>query len=155
LGQSATRDDSTLGFCDGIERQFTQPIDAASAAGIVVVVASGNAATSNQISAPACVSSAVSVGAVYPLPEPRGDWGTCSDTAVVPGTPTCFSNSNTNLTLLAPGAFWNVPTVGGHVVSFSGTSAAAPAVAGSVALVRQARPNLSVSTTVSLLRATG
>jgi subtilisin-like proprotein convertase family protein len=155
LGESATGDDSTLGFCDGIAPQFAQPIDAASAAGIVVTVASGNAATSNQISSPACVSSAVSVGAVYPLPQPSADWGICSDVAVVPGTPTCFSNSNTNLTLLAPGAFWNVPTVGGQIVSFSGTSAAAPAVAGSVALVRQARPNLSVSTTVSLLRATG
>src|SRR5262249_42047954 len=69
--------------------------------------------------------------------------------------PTCFSNSASNLSLLAPGAFWTVPTVGGAIESFSGTSAAAPAVAGAVALVREARPGLSPSSTVSLLRATG
>ncbi len=155
LGGSATGDASNLGFCDGIEPQFSEPIDAATAAGIVVTVAAGNSATSNQISAPACLSSAVSVGAVYPTASSGFDWGTCSDTAIVPGTPTCFSNSASNLTLLAPGAFWNVPTAGGQIVSFSGTSAAAPAAAGAVALVRQARPGISPSTAVSILRATG
>ncbi len=155
LGGSATGDESNLGFCDSIQPQFAEPIDAATAAGIVVTVASGNSATSNQISSPACVSSAVSVGAVYPTASSGADWGICSDTAIVPGTPTCFSSSASNLTLLAPGAFWNVPTAGGEVISFSGTSAAAPAVAGAVALVKQARPGISPSTTVSLLRATG
>jgi subtilisin-like proprotein convertase family protein len=155
LGASPTGDDSDLGFCDRIQPQFADPINAATAAGMVVTVAAGNSATTNQISSPACLSSAVSVGAVYPLASSGVDWGICSDVAIVPGTPTCFSNSNTNLTLLAPGAFWSVPTAGGQTISFSGTSAAAPAVAGSVALVRQARPGVSPSTTVSLLRATG
>jgi subtilisin family serine protease len=156
LGASATGLNEALGFCDGIQPQFVGPIDAATAAGIVVTVASGNDGTANQISSPACVSSAVSVGAVYSLRAQRVDFGVgCVDIDVQPGTPTCFSNSNSSLTLLAPGAFWNLPTAGGQIISFSGTSAAAPAVAGVVALVRQARPGLSSSTTVSLLRATG
>src|SRR5712692_661533 len=155
LGASPTGDNSSVGFCDTFSPQFSAPIDAATAAGIVVTVAAGNSALSNQISSPGCVTSAVSVGAVYPLASSGFNWGLCSDTAILPGTPTCFSNSNTNLTLLAPGAFWSVPTAGGEIISFSGTSAAAPAVAGVVALVRAARPTLSASTTVSLLRATG
>jgi len=155
LGGSATGDLSDLGFCDSLQPQFAEPVDALTAAGVVVTVSSGNSTTKNQISSPACVSSAVSVGAVYPTSLSGFDWGVCSDTAIAPGTPTCFSNSSTNLTLLAPGAFWNVPTVGGAIESFSGTSAAAPAVAGAAALVREARPGLSPSSTVSLLRATG
>jgi subtilisin family serine protease len=155
LGGSATGDNSDLGFCDQIKPQYAGPIDALTAAGVVVTVASGNAGTKNQISSPACVSSAVSVGAVYPLSNSFVNWGLCTDTAITPGTPTCFSNGASSLSLLAPGAFWNVPTTGGAIESFSGTSAAAPAVAGAVALVRQARPGLSPSNTVSLLRATG
>jgi hypothetical protein len=155
LGAPATGDTSDLGFCDGIKPQYAGAIDGLTAAGIVVTVASGNSGTKNQISSPACVSSAVSVGAVYPLSLSGFDWGLCADTAIVPGTPTCFSNGSSSLSLLAPGAFWNLPRDGGQIESFSGTSAAAPAVAGAVALLGEARPGLSPSSTVSLLRATG
>ena len=72
-----------------------------------------------------------------------------------PDSLVCFSNSASNLSLLAPGAFWQAPTQGGFLQYFHGTSAAAPAVAGAVALLRQARPELSPSAVAGLLRATG
>lgn len=152
---STLSDGSDLGFCDAQEPQFATAFDAATAAGIVVVVASGNSGTSNALSSPACVSSAVSVGAVYSGQIGSVDWGLCVDREIQPDRPTCFSNSSQNLSLLAPGAFWNVVTVGGDVKSFSGTSAAAPTVSGVVALLRQARPSLSASAIVGLLEATG
>lgn len=148
-------DGSDLGYCDALEPQFATAIDAAASAGIVVVVASGNSGTSNALSSPACVSGAVSVGAVYSQQIGSVDWGLCADDQILPDRPTCFSSSNQNLSLLAPGAFWNVVTAGGALQSFSGTSAASPAAAGAVALLRQARPSLSPSAIAGLLSATG
>jgi subtilisin family serine protease len=148
-------DGTALGYCDTIEPQYAAAFDAARAAGIAVVVASGNGGTSSALSSPACVASAISVGAVYSQQISSVDWGICRDDQIQPDTPTCFSNSNSNLSLLAPGAFWDVVTVGGVLQSFSGTSAAAPAVAGGVALLKQARPTLSPAGLANLLSATG
>jgi len=151
-----------LGFCDTRAPQYATAIDSATAAGLVVVVASGNSAIKKGLSEPACVSSAVSVGAVYSFRQSSQGWsddsgGTlCRDTPVAPDLPTCFSNSNSNLTLLAPGAFWEVVTKGGsNNLRFAGTSASAPAVAGAVALLRQARRDLSPAAVIAILRATG
>ena len=76
----------------------------------------------------------------------------CEDSSVAPDTIVCFSNSASNLSLLAPGAFWLVVTRGGAEEYFHGTSAAAPAVAGAAALMRQAHPELSPSGIASLLQ---
>ncbi len=154
LGAPAS-DGSDVGFCDSQEPQFATAIDAATAAGMVVLVSSGNEGTSTALSSPACISSAVSVGAVYSTQIGNVDWGICVDDQIQPDQPTCFSNSNENLTLLAPGAFWSVVTVGGDLNSFTGTSAAAPAAAGTVALLKEARPTLTPSAIVGLLEATG
>ena len=110
---------------------------------------------------PACVSSAVSVGAVYPESRTRVSWsddagGTlCTDQPASPDGIVCFSNSTSILSLLAPGAFWNVVTKGGGQDSFSGTSPATAAVSGAVVLLRQARPDLSPVGLVGVLRSTG
>jgi subtilisin-like proprotein convertase family protein len=75
---------------------------------------------------------------------------------VTPDLVTCFSNSNTNLSLLAPGAFWSTVRKGGLAnPTFGGTSASAPAAAGAIALVRQARPDLTAFGILGLLRMTG
>ena len=79
----------------------------------------------------------------------------CTDQPVNPDGIVCFSNSTSNLTLLGPGAFWSVATKGGSQVSFSGTSASTPAVAGAVALLRQARPDLTPAGEIGVLRSTG
>jgi subtilisin family serine protease len=151
------------GYCDTDEPDSAHAVDAATAAGIVVVVASGNEAVTNQIDVPACVSSAVSVGAVYADNRSRASWcgddacttTLCADQPVTPDGIVCFSNSTSNLSLLGPGAFWTIATKGGSQVSFSGTSASAPAVAGAVALLRQARPDLTPGGVIGVLRSTG
>jgi subtilisin family serine protease len=157
----AFEDSLDHGYCDTDEPGSAAAVDAATAAGIVVVAAAGNDAITNQLSVPACVSSAVSAGAVYPESRTRQSWSDdsggilCTDQPVNPDGIVCFSNSTSNLTLLGPGAFWSVATKGGSQVSFSGTSASTPAVAGAVALLRQARPDLTPAGEIGVLRSTG
>jgi subtilisin-like proprotein convertase family protein len=128
---------------------------------MVVVVAAGNDGLSNQVADPACVSSAVSVGAVYPESRARVSWDDgsggvlCTDQPANPDGIICFSDSTSVLSLLAPGAFWNVVTKGGGQDSFSGTSPATAAVSGGVVLLRQARPDLSPVGLVGVLRSSG
>ena len=157
MSLGADPDDTTdQGYCDNSDRNEADAIDMAVAADIAVVVASGNGLLQHSLAAPACVSSAVSVGAVYSLSTAVVRWGDCTDEPVTPDLVTCFSNSNTNLSLLAPGAFWNTVGKGGRAVpNFGGTSASAPAAAGAFALLRQARPDLTAFGILGVLRSTG
>ena len=154
-------DTSDIGYCDSDDPASASAIDAATAAGLSVVVASGNENLPNQLAFPACISSAVSVGAVYADTRARVAWaddsgGTlCSDSPTSPDQVVCFSNSTSILSLLAPGAFWNVVTKGGGQTTFSGTSASTPAASGAIVLLRQKYPNLSPSAILGILRSTG
>ncbi|MCX8068977.1 MAG: S8 family serine peptidase, partial [Thermodesulfovibrionales bacterium] len=83
------------------------PIQNARNVGIVSTVASGNESYIDSIASPACVPSAVSVGAVYDSNIGYIYWGTCSDSQTLADKVTCFSNSASFLTVLAPGALIN------------------------------------------------
>ncbi|MDQ5841787.1 MAG: S8 family serine peptidase, partial [Chloroflexota bacterium] len=157
MSLGAEPEDATdQGYCDSSEPAERDAIDSAVAADIAVVVSSGNGLFQHSMAAPACISSAVSVGAVYSLDTALVRWGDCSDEPVSRDLVTCFSNSNTNLSLLAPGAFWNTVGKGGRTVpNFGGTSASAPAAAGAFALLRQARPDLTAFGALGVLRSTG
>ena len=127
----------------------------ARAAGILPVVAAGNSGYTNAISVPAAVVGAVSVGAVYDSAYgSMGPWeGTnCTDSVTAADKVTCFSNSASFLTLLAPGCRDDAGMVSPHYQC--GTSQAGPHVAGAVAVLRSAFPADTLDQTVARL-ATG
>jgi subtilisin family serine protease len=87
--------------------------------GIVVVAASGNDGFTDKVSSPACGSKVIGVGSVSKQDVKSG-----------------FSNAGSEVAISAPGEFISTTSHNGGFKSFSGTSAAAPFVAGVAALLK-------------------
>jgi subtilisin len=126
-------------LCDAQNGALKTVIDNLRAVDIATVIAAGNDGLDDAIDAPACISSAVSVGA----------------TADNHGVPS-FSNGASFLSLWAPGVGVLAPRYKTtSYVSMSGTSQAAPHVAGAWAMLRAAVPGLGVSEALAALQSTG
>jgi subtilisin family serine protease len=131
---------------------FTSPCDSNSmkavidqlrGAGIATVVASGNDGSALALSSPACISTAISVGST-------------TNGAFKPADQiSSFTNTNHYLSLLAPGEAVLSSIPGGGFGYSSGTSMAAPHVAGAWALMKSKRPSASVKEILSALTASG
>jgi subtilisin family serine protease len=125
-------------YDSGSEPPLKPSIENLRAAGIATVIASGNDGSCGDISYPACISSAISVGAT-----------TDSDSVA------SYSNSATFLSLLAPGSSILSSVPGNSYESWSGTSMATPHVAGAWALMKQANPAATVDDILSSFTSTG
>lgn len=124
--------------CDVANTARKAVIDHLSSFGIATVAAAGNEGFTDALIAPACISSAVSVGA------------TTKQDTILPS-----SNSAPFLSLLAPGSMIHSSIPGGSFGVKSGTSMAAPHVAGAWAILKQKAASASVSTVLGALRSTG
>ncbi len=122
--------------CDSDSRKAA--IDNLRSAGIATVIASGNDDFRDGTSAPACISTAVSVGAT----EDDDDVAS-------------FSNVASFLDLLAPGVFITSAVPGGGTETWPGTSMATPHVTGAWAVIKQKAPFASVAEVLAALRDTG
>jgi subtilisin family serine protease len=150
--------------CDGVQSAEATAANNAVAAGITVLAASGNDGYCDSLSSPACLSSVISVGAVYDAaygtvtlcidpescapkyfdPSCDTSFGTDSVTGADKVTP--YSNIASFLGVLAPAhrAYTtDIVGAGGYSAgdydpNFGGTSAACPYAAGAVAALQSA-----------------
>jgi subtilisin family serine protease len=111
--------------CDSENAAMKKAIDSLLSVGIATVVASGNEGFIDGVAAPACISSAVSVGstsATYGIPGENNCDGHSLGTAF-PDSISCFSNSASFLSLLAPGdkILSSVPASNTSLSKMSGT----------------------------------
>jgi len=156
--------DLYAGPCDSVSPAYALAVDDATTAGIAVVASAGNAGATDAIEAPACFSNVISVGSVwdtdsgfvgYSFCLDAGCSATCSDDYRPAGAVTCYTNSSPGLDVLGPSEFLTVARAGSTTAEFGGTSGAAPYVAGALALLAEARPELDPPALRALLRLTG
>ena len=124
--------------CDYEVPGVTSVVQSLRAANIATVVAAGNAAMADAISFPGCISQAISVGSTT-------KWNGISS----------FSNSASFLSLLAPGSSILSSLPAGAYGYTSGTSMAAPHVAGAWATLKSAKPTATVSEILTALTTGG
>ena len=118
--------------------------------GITTIVSSGNDGYTNALAAPACAPDAISTGAVYDSDLGHVYWSDCTDPTADADIVTCFSNSASFLTMLAPGAI--ISSAG---ISMGGTSQASPHISGAVAVLKANNSGLTVDQVISRLTNTG
>ncbi|MFZ4649538.1 MAG: InlB B-repeat-containing protein [Rubrivivax sp.] len=134
--------------CDSSFAGLKTAIDNLRSAGIATVIASGNNGYRDGISGPACISSAVSVGATC-------DFANTANCAAGINGVASFSNVANFVSLLAPGSSITSAVPGGGYAAMEGTSQAAPHVAGAWAILKQAQPTVSVTDALGQLRNNG
>lgn len=130
------------GACDA-DANVTQQaridaINALTSGGVAVVISSGNNGSTTQISRPACITAAMAVSAV-------------DDSKNVAS----FSNVSEMVDFFAPGVNITSSVPGSTFGTLSGTSHAAPFVAGAWAVIKQAVPNASVPEVKNALELSG
>jgi len=125
------------GPCDD-ESVYADVVGRLRKAGIAVVAAAGNEKLVGEIASPACVSGVIAVGAIKKSGE----------------IDVSYSNTSAQVAIVAPGT-QILSSAFDHYVKASGTSMAAPHVAGIFALLRAHNPRATVDQLVDAVKRTG
>lgn len=158
VNMSLGTDSVFAGSCDSLAAwsiALADAINALVARGTTVVSASGNDGEANAMSAPGCIQNSLTVGATYDAAAGSRNWSGCSDATTAADQIVCFSNASSELDLLAPGALIVSLDDDGGTVTNSGTSMAAPHVAGAAAVLMHVDPTITPIEIAAMLAATG
>ncbi|MDM8561565.1 Calx-beta domain-containing protein [Candidatus Parabeggiatoa sp. HSG14] len=151
--------------CDTSDQGRADAIDLLVGTGVTVFAASGNSGESTNIMSPACINNTIAVGATYensyPTLPPWSSANNCDDSGANIDQIACFSNSNSLVDIVAPGAMIaSSDNFGTSVTSpmsmvLGGTSQAAPTAAGVAALMLEANSSLTPTCIKTILKNTG
>ena len=130
-------DELYSGSCDNQPEKAI--IDQLKTAGVAVVAAAGNSGNTSRMQSPACISSAIAVAATFDNSD----------------TPWTGNNISDEIDFFAPGVNITSTSLNNGFETGTGTSLAAPHVAGAIAVLKHASPELGVNGTLSLLKRHG
>jgi MYXO-CTERM domain-containing protein len=153
--------------CDSAEPALAKAAKNLIDAGVTIFAAAGNQGSSSKLSAPACNTGVIAVGATYKSNQGRqpasntyaGLWGStfadCADQSTAFDQVTCFTNSGPRLDMVAPGALIISDVLGTKTEGYRGTSQASPTAAGVAALMLECNPKLTPADIRDILVRTG
>lgn len=111
--------------------------------GILSFVSSGNDASADSISAPACSSKAIGVGAVWDSSPSAYSSDACTENSPIADQLACFSNSSLSVDIVAPGSPITSTRLGGGATIYRGTSMSTALVTSCAALILEYAPGLT------------
>ena len=129
---------SSSSACDVAFATMYNAVASLKTAGIATVIASGNSGYTSSVAFPACLSNAIAVGSTDKSNNVAN-----------------YSNTSSQVAVFATGSSIKSSYPGGSYATASGTSMAAPAVAGAFAVMKQAKPSETISQLLTRMQSTG
>jgi subtilisin family serine protease len=143
--------DSVCGGSDAYHNAICRSV----AAGVTYVVAAGNSTADANNYRPATYAEVITVSALADFNGAPGGGAAATCREDVDDTFASFSNYGADIDLIAPGVCITSTWKGGGYNTISGTSMAAPHVAGAAALIKGAQPSATPADVKTMLQSAG
>lgn len=152
--------------CDRSQPALAAAVKILVDAGVAIFASAGNEGSPTKVSAPACNTGVIAVGATYKSNQGRqpssgtyaAEWGSpyadCADSSTALDKVACFTNSGPRLDLVAPGAVIVSDVLRGQSEALRGSSLASATAAGVAALMLECDPTLDPAALKDILTRT-